>query len=146
MDGLGRDEPTFFLTNDLDAKPTELVERYAHRMIIENNIAENVGFFHLDALSSAVAIQVDLDVMLTLIANALYRHLAQRIVGFENAHPKQLFRRFVDSTARVSVNDHTVRVRIARRTHHPLLLASGALQPTPAIPWWDGRQLQLEIR
>jgi len=146
VDGLGRDEPTFFLTNDLDAKPTELVERYAHRMIIENNIAENVGFFHLDALSSAVAIQVDLDVMLTLIANALYRHLAQRIVGFENAHPKQLFRRFVDSTARVSVNDHTVRVRIARRTHHPLLLASGALQPTPAIPWWDGRQLQLEIR
>lgn len=153
VDGLGRDEPTLLLTNDFETKPAHLVERYAHRMIIvelcefhENNIAENIDFFHLDALSSAVAMQVDLDVMLTLIANGLYRQLAHRIVGFEAAHPKQLFRRFLNAPARVSVDDQTVRVRLTRRTHHPLLLASGALEPTPAIPWWHGRQLQLEIR
>ena len=56
--GLGRDEPTLFLTNDFEAKPAVLVDRYAHRMLIENSIAENVDFFHLDALSSAIALQV----------------------------------------------------------------------------------------
>lgn len=146
VDGLGRDEPTLFLTNDFHTKPAELVERYAHRMLIENCLAENIGFFHLDALSSAVALQVDLDVMLTLLANALYRQLAKRIPAFQTAQPKQLFRRFLDCPARVSVNDRTVRVRLARRAHHPLLLTSGALDPTPSVPWWNGRQLQLEIR
>jgi len=47
--GLGHEEPTLFLTNDLSITPSELVERYAHRMLIENGIAENVDFFHLDA-------------------------------------------------------------------------------------------------
>jgi hypothetical protein len=63
--------------------------------LIENAIAENVDFFHLDALSSAIALQVDLDVMLTLIANALYRSLARHLEGFEKAQPKQIFRRFL---------------------------------------------------
>jgi len=144
--GLGHEEPTLFLTNDTDIKPVELVERYAHRMLIENSIAENIGFFHMDALCSAIAIQVDLDLMLTLIANALYRCLAQRLTGFEAAKPKQIFRRFLNTPARVTVSDTEVRVRIRRCAHHPLLLASGALDAQPAIPWWQGRRLRIEIR
>jgi len=144
--GLGHEEPTLFLTNDTAIKPVELVQRYAHRMLIENSIAENIGFFHMDALCSAIAIQVDLDLMLTLIANALYRSLAQRLTGFEAAKPKQIFRRFLNTPARVTVSDTEVRVRIRRCAHHPLLLASGALDAQPAIPWWQGRKLRLEIR
>jgi len=144
--GLGHEEPTLFLTNDPAIKPVELVERYAHRMLIENSIAENVGFFHMDALCSAIAIQVDLDLMLTLIANALYRNLARTITGFEAAKPKQVFRRFLNTPARVTVSDTEVRIRIRRCAHHPLLLASGALDATPTIPWWQGRRLRLEIR
>jgi transposase len=144
--GLGHEEPTLFLTNDADIKPVELVERYAHRMLIENGIAENIGFFHMDALCSAIAIQVDLDLMLTLIANALYRRLARTLIGFEAATPKQIFRRFLNTPARVSVSDTEVRVRIRRCAHHPLLVASGALDAHPIVPWWQGRRLHLEIR
>jgi hypothetical protein len=144
--GLGHDEPTLFLTNDSAAPPVALVQRYAQRMLIENGIAENVDFFHLDALSSAIALQVDFVVMLTLLANALYRKLAQRLTGFESAQPKQIFRRFLNAPARVTVSETEVRVRIRRLAHHPILLASGALDPTPAVPWWGGRRLHLEIR
>ena len=143
--GLGHDEPTLFLTNDRNITPSELVERYAHRMLIENGIAENVDFFHLDALSSAIALQVDLDVMLTLIANALYRSLARQLVGFETAHPKQIFRRFLNTPARVRVSDTAVHVRIRRRAHHPILLAGKVLDAQPTIPWWNGRRLHLEV-
>lgn len=144
--GLGHEEPTLFLTNDADIKPADLVERYAHRMLIENGIAENIGFFHLDALCSAIALQVDLDLMLTLIANALYRRLARTLTGFEAATPKRIFRRFLNTPARVTVSDTEVRVRIRRCAHHPLLLAGGALDAQPSVPWWQGRRLRLEIR
>ncbi|MHC4592958.1 MAG: helix-turn-helix domain-containing protein [Planctomycetota bacterium] len=144
--GLGRDEPTLFLTNDPDLNAADVVERYAHRMLIENCLSENVDFFHLDALSSSIALQVDLDVMLTLIANGLYRDLARRLERFEAAKPKQIFRRFLNTPARISVTERQVRVRLSRRAHHPILLASGALDATPAIPWWAGRRLHLEVR
>lgn len=144
--GLGHEEPTLFLTNDRAIKPLDLVLRYARRMLIENGIAENVNFFHLDALSSAIVLQVDFDVMLTLIANALYRNLARRLTGFETAQPKQIFRRFLNAPARVSVTKDEVRVRIRRLAHHPILLAAGLLEPTPTVPWWQGRRLRLEIR
>jgi transposase len=144
--GLGRDEPTLFLSNDFDSKPRDLVERYAHRMLIENAIAENIDFFHLDALCSSIALQVDLDVMLTFIANALYRHLARHLVAFETATPKQIFRRFLNTPASVRVSDSEVLVRIARRAHHPILLASGLLDRSPSVPWWNGRTLRLQVR
>lgn len=143
---LGHEEPTLFLTNDTDIKPVDLVERYAHRMLIENGIVENIDFFHLDALSSGIAMQVDLDLMLTLVANALYRQLARRLKGFEAAHPKQIFRRFLNTPARVCVSKHEVHVSIRRCAHHPLLLASGCLDATPEVPWWGGRRLHLEVR
>jgi transposase-like protein len=143
---LGHEEPTLFLTNDTDMKTVDLVERYAHRMLIENSIAQNVDFFHLDALSSAIAIQVDLDLILTLVANGLYRQLAHQLKGFEAAQPKQIFRRFLNTPARVSVSKHEVHVRIRRCAHHPLLPASGCLDVTPQVPWWQGRRLHLEIR
>jgi len=144
--GLGRDEPTLFLTNDAEIAPADAVERYARRMLIENCLSENVDFFHLDALSSAIAIQVDLDVMLTLIANGLYRDLARRLERFEAAKPKQIFRRFLDTPARITVSDREVHVRLSRRAHHPILLTSGVFDATPAVPWWAGRRLRLEVR
>jgi len=39
-----------------------------------------------------------------------------------------------------------VRVRLSRRAHHPILLASGVLDAAPAVPWWAGRRLRLEVR
>ena len=145
VEGLGHEQPTLFLTHDSTLKPLAWVEGYAHRMLIETAMAEKVDFFHLDALSSAMALQVDLDVMLTLIANALYRHLAKHLTGFETAYPQQLLRRFLTTPARVTVTDTTVRVCLRRRAHHPILLNSGLLTARPCVPWWGNRQLHLEI-
>ena len=144
--GLGHEQPTLFLTNDPDTAAVHVIERYAKRMLIENCLAENVDFFHLDALSSAVAIQVDLDLMLTLVANGLYRDLARHLVGYEHAQPKSIFRRFLDTPARIYVTDREVRVRLNRRAHHPILLSTDILDQSPRVPWWDGRRLTLEIR
>ncbi|GFP19386.1 hypothetical protein HKBW3S03_00891, partial [Candidatus Hakubella thermalkaliphila] len=63
-----------------------LIQRYARRLIIENRIEDSIDFFHRDALSSAVAMKVNLDVQLTLMASSLYRLMALKIGnGYENA-------------------------------------------------------------
>ena len=50
-------------------------------MFIESSIADAIDFFHMDALSSAVAMKVDCDLVLALIAGTLCRHFASRIGG-----------------------------------------------------------------
>ena len=76
---LGHEEPTLLLTNQLNRSPCHLIGRYAQRMLIENNIEDGIDFFHMDALSSAVAMKINCDLQLTLMASSLYRLLAVRI-------------------------------------------------------------------
>ncbi len=74
--GLGHDEPTLILTNETAAPAGRLVNRYAKRMAIEQRLSESIRSFHLDALSSAVALNVDLDTTLTVWAPGRLRHTA----------------------------------------------------------------------
>ena len=46
---LGHEQPTLLLTNQLDRAASQLVGRYAQRMLIENSIEDGIDFFHMDA-------------------------------------------------------------------------------------------------
>ena len=143
---LGHDQPTILLTNDLSTTTKHLVTRYARRMLIENALADSIGFFHLDSLSSAVALNVDFDVLLTVIASGIYRALAQELRGYEHAQGRQVFRRFLDTSARVTVSAKDILVNLPRRAHNPVLIDSGLLDKATTIPWLGGRKLRFEIR
>ena len=141
---LGHEEPTILLTNQLTRTASKLVGRYAQRMIIENSIADGIDFFHMDALSSAVAMKVNCDLQLTLMASSLYRLLAGRIGrGYERTESRHLFRDFVDATAEVDVKESSIVVRYQKRAHNPLLIAAGFDTTDVAIPWLGRKRLQL---
>jgi hypothetical protein len=141
---LGHEEPTLLLTNQLMRPARELVRRYAQRMVIENSIADGIDFFHMDALSSAVAMKVDCDLQLTLMASSLYRLLGQRVGhGYETAKSRHLFRDLVEATAQVAIRDREIEVRFQKRAHNPLLLAAGFDKTDLPIPWLDGKRLRL---
>jgi hypothetical protein len=143
---LGHEEPTILLTNHLKRTPTPLVERYARRMLVENNIADAVDFFHMDALSSAVAMKVNCDLQLTLMASSLYRLLANRIGdGYEHAKARHLFRDFVDAAARIDIGERDITVHFQKRAHNPYLIAAGFDKLNPKIPWLGGRRLALVL-
>ena len=143
---LGHEKPTVILTNDFHSTPKALITRYARRMLIENGLADAVDFFHLDSLSSAVALKVDFDVLLTVMASALYRLLARRLKGYERATAAQLFRRFLHAPAQVEVGPERVLVTLPKRAHNPILVASGLLDQRTPIPWWGGRTLEIRVR
>lgn len=141
---LGHEEPTLLLTNQLTRSARDLIRRYAQRMVIENSIADGIDFFHMDALSSAVAMKVDCDLQLTLMASSLYRLLGQRIGnGYETAKSRHLFRDLVEATAQVTITDKEIEVRLQKRAHNPLLLAAGFDKIDLPIPWLDGKHLRL---
>jgi Transposase DDE domain len=143
---LGHDEPTLLLTNQLRRSPSRLIERYARRMLIENNIEDGVSFFHIDALSSAVALKVNCDLQLTLMASSLYRYLGQQIGnGYETVKSRHLFRDFIDATAHIEVDRGMVTVQFQKRAHNPLLMAAGFDKTHIRIPWLGNRRLCLQF-
>jgi hypothetical protein len=141
---LGHDQPTLLLTNQLRRSPAKLIQRYAQRMLIENNIEDGVNFFHMDALSSAVALKVNCDLQLTLMASSLYRYLGQRIGnGYTTAKSRHLFRDFVDATAQVTIDRREIIVQFQKRAHNPLLMAAEFQSIQTRIPWMENKQLRL---
>jgi hypothetical protein len=141
---LGHEEPTLLLTNQLTRSASHLIGRYARRMLIENTIADGIDFFHIDALSSAVAMKVNCDLQLTLMASSLYRLLAVRVgQGYEVAESRHLFRDLIDATAEITITEGDVVVRYQKRAHNPLLIAAGFDATDVRIPWLGGKGLRL---
>ena len=142
---IGREQPTLLITNDLTATTKHLFARYAERMNIENELDAYIGGFHLDALSSGLPLNVDLDTTLTVIAGNLYRLLARRLPRYQHATPDRLWRHFLDATGTVHTTDDTITVDLRLRTHHPVLIDAGLADQTTPIPWLDGRKLNFRF-
>ena len=141
---LGHEQPTFVLTNQLRRSAPRLIERYAQRMIVENAIEDGIDFFHMDALSSAVAMKVDCDLQLTLMASSLYRLLGSQIgEGYERAKSRKIFRDLVDATAGVTIGRSDIVVRFQKRAHNPFLMNAGLDRTETPVPWLGRRRLRL---
>lgn len=112
-------------------------------MLIENGIADGIDFFHMDALSSAVAMKVSCDLQLTLIASSLYRLLGERLGnGYASAKSQHIFRDFIDAVAHVMIDERRITVRFQKRPHNPLLMAAGFANSDVTVPWLGKRRLQ----
>jgi hypothetical protein len=144
--GLGRDQPTLFLSNNFEETPRELIIRYAGRNRIEDGLGISVNSFHLDCLASEVRLNVDLDAALTVIANGGYRWLASRLRGFEKAAPKQLYRRFVETGGTVEVLEDRITVSFERRSHNPILREAALDREPVPITWLGGRPVAFTFR
>ena len=144
--GLGREALLLLVTNQKRGGAASLVDRYARRMLIENQIADAIRFFHMDALSSSVPLKVDLDLQTTLMAASLYRLLAAQLGhGHQQLRSQTLFRKFVEAVARVRIEEQRIVVRFSRRANNPYLIAAGFADTEEPIPWLGNKPLRLEF-
>jgi hypothetical protein len=142
---IGRDEPTLIITNDLTTAGKNLFARYAERMMAGNELNAYIGGFHLDALTSGVSLNVDLDTTLTVIAGNLYRLLALKLNRYQRATPETLWRDFLDATGTLHIDDAGVTCALNLRSHHPALIDAGFADLETPIPWWNGRPLRFRF-
>ena len=144
VNGLGHDAPTVIITNKQTATAKALIERYARRMGIKQRLAEAIRSFHLDALASAVPLNIDLDVVLTVLAGAICACLRRRLTGYHTATPDTLQRRFLSTSGVILNHGSQITVRLSRRTYSPVLRQAAI--PGVAVPWWGGRTLRFEYQ
>jgi hypothetical protein len=122
-----------------------LIGQYARRMTIEPRLAEIIQAFCADALSSTVNLNVDLDVVLCVLAQALLAAFRARLgAGYATATPDTLQRRFLDTPGTIINNGDTITVRIDRRAYSPVLRQAD-LPADTTVPWWHDRRLHFEF-
>src|SRR6266540_285510 len=141
--GLGREAPTVIITNNQTRTAKQVIERYARRMSIEQRLAESIRSFHVDALTGAVPLNIDLDVALTVLAGAVCASLRRRLTGYHHATPDTLQRRFLSTPGLIVNNGDSVLVKLKRRTYSPVLRQADL--PHVKVPWWGGRTLRFEL-
>jgi hypothetical protein len=142
--GLGREAPTVIITNEHDTTTRHLIERYARRMTIEQRLAEIIRAFHADALSSAVNLNVDLDIALCVLAQALTAALRRRLPGYASVTPDTLQRRFLDTPGEIINHGDSITVRLNRRAYSPVLRQAD-LPTDTTVPWWGNRTLRYQF-
>jgi transposase len=142
--GLGREAPTVIITNNEDLSIKALIEHYARRMTIEQRLAEIMGAFHADALSSTVNLNVDLDIMLCVLSQTLLAALRARLPCYAAVTPDVLQRRFLETPGTITTTVDAITVRLDRRAYAPVL-RTAALPNDITVPWWGNRTLRYEI-
>lgn len=145
VDGLGREKPTLFLSNNFQETARNLIIRYAGRNRIEDGLGISVNFFHLDCLASEVRLNVDLDAAMTVLANGCYRWLGNQLRGFEKAAPKQLYRRFVETGGTIQTTNKKVIIHFDKRCHNPILREACLDQSITRIPWLGNKRIQFHF-
>jgi transposase/7-cyano-7-deazaguanine synthase in queuosine biosynthesis len=140
--GTGRDLPLLIVTNDDQTRIKEIIEIYALRWLIENNIQENIDFFNLNALSSSVIVKVDFDIATTLIASTLYKIMNSHFKLFEHAKPKTSYRNFVEGTAYVDITSDKINVTFGKKSFNPLIMDWVSSLPEIKVSWMNNRIIE----
>ncbi len=140
----GRKEPTFLITNDFDIELETLALHYANRWLIENKFAELVDFFNLNALSSPFMIRIYFDVMLTMVADTLYRLLAKDLKRFEDCTPKTIFADFIHCACDGKVVGDEIVIRMKKKATTPIFKSNEVFKKTYTVPWLGNKKLRYE--
>lgn len=143
--GLGREDPSLFVSNNSTVTARDIILRYAGRNGVEDSLGISVNFFHLDCLASEVRLNVDLDVALTVVAHGCYRWLASKLRGFDKAKPKQLYRKFVETGGVVETTEDRLVVHFDKRAHNPILREAALHRRCPPIPWLGNRRVEFRF-
>ena len=114
--GLGHESPTFFLTNDRLQPQTarEVIQDLRHpesrgesTCVNRSRSSTSIRF-----CVAVVRSNVDFpDLTLTVLADLLYRNLADRLKGFAQAGPSTLFLKFVDAPGVIEITAGAVAAR-----------------------------------
>jgi hypothetical protein len=109
--GLGHDQPTLLITNRPALPARQVISSHARWMNNGQRLAEAISSFGLDALAGAVPLNVDLDVVLCVLAHTICAA----------ATPDTLQRRFLNTGGIIEDDRGQTTIRLARWTYSPIL-------------------------
>jgi len=140
----GRQVPTFLITNNFEIELKTLALQYANRWLIENKFSELVDFFNLNTLSSPFMIRIYFDVVLTIVADTLYRLLADDLKRFEDCTPKTIFSDFINCRCNGEVVGEEIIIKMKKKATTPVFKSNEIFQKSYSIPWLGNKRLRFD--
>ena len=143
-----REHPTFLITNDFELTLQQAILKYAKRWLIEQGISEQIEFYHLNRLNSAIVVKVDFDLTMSILADTVYKLFAAQIPGFENIKSEKIYRLFINNYACFSIDytkTKTITIKLNKKVNLPLLYETHWFEKTIQIPWLDNYHIKFEI-
>jgi hypothetical protein len=84
-----------------------------------------------------------LDLTWSLVARAVLRHFAGRLIGFESSGPEHLYQNFLSGVSTVRTTGERIEVQLPQSPLAVILRLSGVWKQTYALPWLDGKEICL---
>ena len=131
---------SIIITNDFNLKAEDVIRRYSKRWLIENEISEQIHFFHFNRNCSGIVVKVDFDLTMTILAHNLYRLLADQLAGYSHNRAQTLYDKFIDNYGDVVVGANTITVKMNRKRSLPVLRESLPDINEP-YSWLGGKKL-----
>jgi hypothetical protein len=133
-------KPAIIITNDFGSEAADIIRKYAKRWLIENEISEQIQFFHLNRNNSGIVSKVDFDLTMSILAHNLYRLLALDLPGYRHCKAHTLYDSFIDNYGDIEVNEEDIIVKMNRKRSLPLLKESLPKQ-VYSYSWLGGKKL-----
>ena len=120
--GNGKIKPAIIITNDTDLQVELIISKYARRWMVEKTISEQIDFFHLNLVSSSMAIKVDFDLTMSILAYNLYRLFSHELGRYTNLTAQTLYDKFVLNGADIEIGENVIKVQLKKKRQLPLIL------------------------
>jgi hypothetical protein len=105
------------------------------------SIAKDVSYFSLG--EAFPEIPAELDLAATLLARAVLKHFARRLVGFDNSSADHLYRSFLAGLGFVRDTGERMEVELPQPPLSIILSMAGMLEEIYTLPWIEGREICL---
>lgn len=141
--GSARIKPALIITNDFEQPLKDIIHKYAKRWLVEQEIDEQLQFFHFNRLSSSMVIKVDFDLTMSILAHNLYRLLATDLTGFSHSTAASVFAKFMDNGGQVSIGDDYLTVNLQKKRNIPALLTALERFQGRPISWMNNLKFRV---
>ncbi|MFU8766893.1 MAG: hypothetical protein ACNA7I_04405 [Candidatus Methanoperedens sp.] len=101
-------------------------------------------FFNLNALSSPFMIRIYFDVVLTIVADTLYRLLARDLKRFEECTPKTIFSDFINCRCKGEVVGDEIIIKMKKKATTPVFKSNGVFQKSYELPWLGNKRVRFD--
>lgn len=138
----GKIKPAIIITNEFEMSLKDIVRKYSKRWLVEKGISEQIHFFHFNHNSSGIAIKVDFDFTMTILAHNMYRLFAKNLEGYSHCEDQRIFEKFILNAGEVEIANESIEVRLKKKRNLPLLIEKMNSFEDKKISWFNEMELK----
>jgi hypothetical protein len=95
-------------------------------------------------LRASFMIRIYFDVVLTIVADTLYRLLADDLRSFEDCTPKTIFSDFINCRCNEEVDGEEIIIQMKKKAKTPVFKSNEISQKSYPIPWLGNKRLRFD--